>query len=215
MSILDGIIDKAKELLVISEPYAIRDTRTYDSSKNRIIVAGITLDGVVSSVISTDTLTKQENGIDHSYTAISKQIEPKTLTVTILPTAQCLLKLVSLSLKQEQINGWFNISVHENDVIVNVYRAWVLSLPEIGMQQEGSDRVVVFGIKSMVSGVSSINQSTQTENDVYSLYGSNPDLAGANSSSTIDESTGIITTPYKNAEGTGLKDAPVIDLTQE
>ena len=69
MSILDNIKDKAKDLLKMSEPYATRATTGYDASKNSIVVAGFPLDGVVSSNISSDTIMRQETGIDYYYTA--------------------------------------------------------------------------------------------------------------------------------------------------
>lgn len=191
MSILTGIKDKAKELLNISEPYAIRQTRNYDSSKNSIIVAGIKLDGVVSSTLSGDTLTKQEQGIDYSYTTYYQSLEPRTLVVSLLPTALCLDSLRTLALVQQKTKGWFNIAVHENDVIVNVYRGFILDLPSISSEKEADDRQVTFGIKTMFSGVSKIYQSSETEEFNYSKYGINPSESRANTTTLINEVSGI------------------------
>ena len=205
------IKDKAKELLKISEPFAVRQTQTYNAAKNRIIVAGLPLDGVVSSSLNADVITRQETGIDYYYTTYYHSIEQRTLTVTLLPTARSLDVLRDLALKQQISRGWFNLSIHENDKIVNVYRAWIISLPEISMQQEAGDREVVFGIKPMFSGIHSIDQPTDFESESYSKYGARPQDAGANKTSTINENTGeIISRPIINPNAP-VDDDPIIN----
>lgn len=203
------IKDKAKELLKVSEPFAVRQTQTYNAAKNSIIVAGLTLDGVVSSTLNADVITRQETGIDYYYTTYYHSIEQRTLTVTFLPTAKSLDVLRELALKQQINRGWFNLSVHENDKIVNVYRAWIISLPELGMQQEAGDREVIFGIKSMYSGIHSIDQPTDYESENYSKYGARPQDAGSNKTSVIDEETGKIITPSRNINSNSLDDFDV------
>ena len=99
--------------------------------------------------------------------------------------------------------------MHENDRIVSVYRAWIISLPEISMQQEAGDREVVFGIKSMYSGVRSIDQPTDYENQFHSKYGARPQDAGSNKTSVIDEETGKIITPSRNINSNTLDDFDV------
>ena len=211
MSILDGIKDKAKELLKVAEPFAVRQTQTYNAAKNRIIVAGLPLDGVVSSTLNADVITRQETGIDYYYTTYYQSLEQRTLTVVFLPTAKSLDVLRNLALKQQITKGWFNLSVHENDKIVNVYRAWIISLPEISMQQEAGDREVIFGIKSMYSGIHSIDQPTDYESENYSKYGARPQDAGSNNTSTIDEESGKIITPSRNTNSDSLDDFDVSD----
>ena len=189
---LKDIKDRAKSLLEKSEPYITRQTAGYDSAKNKIIVAGYPLDGVVSATISSDTLTRQESGIDYQYMAIVESTDVRTLTVTVLPTASCLEVIRLLALRQIQNKGWFNISVHENDNIVNVYRGVILELPEIGMQQEASDRQIVFGIKTMFAGVSIISQPTETETRTYSRYGVNPSESNIKDKDIVRENGGVI-----------------------
>ena len=215
MSILDNIKDKAKELLKLSEPYATRGTTAYNASKNSIVVAGFPLDGVVSSTISSDSILRQETGIDYYYTVMYEEIVSRTLTVNVLPTAKCLPVLRLLALRQLETKGWFNIAVNENDTIVNVYRGVILSLPEISMSQEAADRTITFAIKPMHSGVSVIDQSTTTEQEVYSKSGARPDLGNANDNTIINEDTGIITTPLGSAKVESLEYAPVNELPNE
>ena len=165
ISILDGIKEKAKNLLKVSEPYATMDTSVYDPSLNKVIVAGITLDGVVSSTVSADVLTTQETGIDYYYTVYHQSFQQRTLTVQILPTARCLPILRVLALEQQTALGWFNISVHENGRVENVYRGWVISTPEVDNSVNAEDKSFVFGIKPMFSGSSYIDQPTQKEKE--------------------------------------------------
>ena len=195
MSILDDIKDKAKELIGIAEPFATRVTTGYDASKNKVIVAGFPLDAVVTAVVSSDSITRQEVGIDYYYTTYYEVITARTLTVTVLPTAKCLPVLRLLALKQLESKGWFNIAVYENNAIVNVYRGFIMDLPETSMSREADDRTITFGIKPMHSGISVIDESTNTEKEAYSVYGADPSKGSANKSSTINEVTGKVTTP--------------------
>ncbi len=179
---IKDIKTKAMELLNKAEPYARRQTTGYDASKNIIVVAGLVLDGVVESTINSNVLTQQEVGIDYYYEAISEVNTQRTLVVSVLPTATCLDLLRLLALKQLQNKGWFNISIHENGRIINTYRGWIIELPEISMQQEAGDRQIIFGIKTMFSGLSSIDQPTYVESETYSRYGVDPSKANKNSS---------------------------------
>lgn len=208
---LKDIKDRAKSLLEKSEPYITRQTAGYDSAKNKIIVAGYPLDGVVSATISSDTLTRQESGIDYQYMAIVESTNVRTLTVTVLPTASCLEIIRLLALRQIQNKGWFNISVHENDNIVNVYRGVILELPEIGMQQEASDRQIVFGIKTMFAGVSIISQPTETETRTYSRYGVNPSESNIKDKDIVRESGGGVIPAWIDGEETKYDDSYDID----
>lgn len=201
---IKDIKTKAMQLLNKAEPYARRQTTGYDASKNMIIVAGLVLDGVVESTVSSNTLTLQEVGIDYYYEAISEVNTQRTLTVSVLPTANCLDLLRLLALKQLQNKGWFNISVHENDRIVNTYRGWIIELPEIGMQQEAEDRQIIFGIKTMFSGVSSIDQPSSIETETYSRYGVDPSKANNSSgddSNIIIAENGKVFTIENNPDG--------------
>lgn len=189
-SVIDDIKAKAEKLLKLSSPYITRDTSVYDSSLNKIIVAGFPLDGVVSSTVSADTLTKQETGIDYYYTTYYQSNEQRTLTVQILPTANCLPIMRLLALQQQETKGWFNLSVHENGKIENVYRAWIINLPDVANSREAEDKTIVFGVKPMFVGVSIIDQPTTAEADTYSRYGGFS--SGAyDDSMIVNENTGM------------------------
>lgn len=211
MSILDGIKDKAKSLINMSEPYVIRKTTSYDASKNKVIVAGYVLDSVVTSVVNADVITRQEQGIDYYYTTYFHSIEQRTLSVTVLPTAKCLDVMRVLALRQQETKGWFNIAVHENDKIVNVYRGWITSLPELSMAQDAGDRTILFAIKSMTTSATVIDQPTEFEKENYSKYGNRPDYAG--DAKSVNEFDSQVTThPVEGSVGERLEDIDYVDL---
>lgn len=215
MSILDNIKDKAQKLLSGNEKYVTRQTNVYNAAMNKIIVAGIPLDGVVSSSINANVITKQETGIDYYYTAIYDFVEQRTLTVTVLPTAACQPILRELALAQMYSKGWFNISVHENSKIVDVFRGWVIEMPEISMQQETENKQYTFGIKTMHSGsIAVIDRDSETETAIYNKYGSRPDRFDSNKSTTINEenSNDMFTYPHGRKDGGSLSDVPHINL---
>lgn len=211
-SILDDIKEKATKLLKLSEPYITRETSVYDASLNKIFVAGIPLDGVVSSQVSADTLTKQESGIDYYYTTYYQSLEQRTLTVQLLPTATCLPLIRLLALEQQTSKGWFNISVHDNGTIENVYRAWIINLPEVASSKDAADKTIVFGVKPMFAGVSVIDQPTETESSTYSRYGAAPDQAAYEDNVTIHETTGLGERPKVESSTTPVPDIGAGDI---
>jgi hypothetical protein len=193
MSILEGIKTKALTLLDIAEPYLPRSTASYDASLNRVIVAGFPLDGIVTYTISADTIMRQETGIDYYYNGITEVITERTLTVTVLPTSKCLSVLRLLALRQLETKGWFNIAVHENNSIVNVYRAFILEMPEIATSQETADRQIVFAIKTMHSGFTAVDDSTNTEDDIFKEYSIRPEDSNIEKNIIINERTNGVT----------------------
>lgn len=225
MSIFNEIRDKAEKLLNQAEPFVTRKTHSYDAYKNKVFVAGIDIDGAVNTVISADTITKQDVGIDYYYTTYYQSVEPRTLTLHLLPTARCLPLLRDLAWKQQKTRGWFNISIFENGTLVNIYRAWVIAMPEIDMQQEAGDRQVVFGIKTHIPSTTKIGQFTDFEQDAYSKFGARPDEASAKANSTIDVQSGDVVPEdddfFTYPDGfmidgtTEFVDAPQLDIEYE
>lgn len=186
---------RAKEVIDTATPYAVRNSGVYDPSKNKIIVAGITLDGIMDAKLSAELLTNHQSGIDHRYIAIYKSIEQKTLTVDLLPTASCLPLLHQLGDIQQKSSGWFNISIHENGLLVDVYRAWINQLPEVSFKAETDNKQVVFGVRSMVDSVAKVDTPTTFETATRKGAG-RPSWADKNRETadiTVDENTGSVT----------------------
>lgn len=159
MSILNELASKAKDLLTGGD-FLNRKTKVYDASKNRIIVAGFNLDGVVSSSLSQQAVSKVEQGVSRGYYTFVDVWDSQTLTVNVLPTAKCNDLLELLATEQSKKKGYFSLYVSENGNIVNVYKARLISIPERQMQLEANDRQYVFGLYTTPSESLSYDSTT-------------------------------------------------------
>ena len=159
MSILNELASKAKDLLTGGD-FLNRKTKVYDASKNKIIVAGFTLDGVVSSSLSQQEVSKVEQGVSMGYYTFVDVWDAQTLTVNVLPTAKCNDLLELLATEQSKKKGYFSLYVSENGNIVNVYKARLISIPERQMQLEANDRQYVFGLYTTPSESLSYDSTT-------------------------------------------------------
>lgn len=159
MSILNELASKAKDLLTGGD-FLNRKTKVYDASKNKIIVAGFNLDGVVSSSLSQQALSKVEQGVSRGYYTFVDVWDAQTLTVNVLPTAKCNDILELLATEQSKKKGYFSLYVSENGNIVNVYKARLISIPERQMQLEANDRQYVFGLYTTPSESLSYDSTT-------------------------------------------------------
>lgn len=159
MSILNELASKAKDLLTGGD-FLNRKTKVYDASKNKIIVAGFTLDGVVSSSLSQQAVSKVEQGVSRGYYTFVDLWDAQTLTVNVLPTAKCNDLLELLATEQSKKKGYFSLYVSENGNIVNVYKARLISIPERQMQLEANDRQYVFGLYTTPSESLSYDSTT-------------------------------------------------------
>ena len=159
MSILNELASKAKDLLTGSD-FLNRKTKVYDASKNKIIVAGFNLDGVVSSSLSQQAVSKVEQGVSRGYYTFVDVWDSQTLTVNVLPTAKCNDLLELLATEQAKKKGYFSLYISENGNIVNVYKARLISIPERQMQLEANDRQYVFGLYTTPSESLSYDSTT-------------------------------------------------------
>lgn len=150
MSLLQEIKEKALSLLDNAKDIVSRNTEIYDASKNYIMVAGFILDGVTTSVVSSETITNQERGVHATYHSYYDVEDVTTLTITTLPTASCNQILNLLAVRQKDSKGWFKITVVENGITVGVYRSFIISKTELNLQKESQDRQWVFGLVAPV-----------------------------------------------------------------
>lgn len=162
MSILDGILDKAKSLLGGASEIAKRTTDVYDASKNRVLICGLEIDGVVSSTLSERAITQVDQGFDSTYYTYYDVIIPQTLTISLLPTSKSNDVLEMLCDEQRRSRGWLSIVVYENGNIIESYRGHFISLSDRQMQQEGNDRQYVFGVTTVSTPVA-ISQTPNNE----------------------------------------------------
>lgn len=143
MSAVQGLLSKANNLLGKA---VTRRTKVYDASKNYISVAGIAIDGVVTAEISADVVSRTELGVDKQYYCYFEAFDNPTLTVTVLPTAQCNDVLKALAVGQRKSKGWVRVTVTDNGRLVGNFRGHLIS--GAGLQQglEAGDRTYTFGL---------------------------------------------------------------------
>lgn len=123
-----------------------RKVKTYDSSKNRINVAGMYLDGVTSASLSSLTKTNSEIGVDSQYHATYDTFTTQTLTVTLLPETYCYQKLIELEWNCYKNQAQFTLTIEDNGVTVDVYRASIAAFSDLNMSNEADDKTVVFNV---------------------------------------------------------------------
>lgn len=158
-SILTGLAEKAKSLWDGGNVLE-RSTKVYDASRNKITIARMEIDGIEEATVSARTISVAEFGIDPSYYTYYDKEEMMTLTLNILPTAKSNSVLQALARKQRETKGWFYISVYENGDIIDIFRAHIISLPEITLSLQAPNKVYTFGIKSTLHSNVFVSEDT-------------------------------------------------------
>lgn len=143
MTIVSGLLGKAQNLLgkVIT-----RKTKVYDASKNRFVVAGITLDGLTSVELSGDLVSKTELGIDGQYYAYYEAFDNATARLSVLPTARCNDILKALKHAQTKRKGWVKVSIYDNGNFVGNFNGHLMSTGSLSQGIEAQDIEYVFGL---------------------------------------------------------------------
>lgn len=195
-SILTGLAEKAKSLWGGGNLLE-RSTKVYDASRNKITIARMEIDGIEEATVSARTISVAEFGIDQSYYTYYDKEEMMTLTLNILPTAKSNSVLQALARKQQELKGWFYISVYENGDIVDIFRSHIISMPEINLSMQAPNKSYVFGVKStLTTNVFASDSTAQT------ATGSKQNEANAQlESKGVSETTPVQTTPHQWEKG--------------
>ena len=195
-SILTGLAEKAKSLWGGGNLLE-RSTKVYDASRNKITIARMEIDGIEEATISARTISVAEFGIDPSYYTYYDKEEMMTLTLNILPTAKSNSVLQALSRKQQELKGWFYISVYENGDIVDIFRSHIISMPEINLSMQAPNKVYVFGVKSTLTTNVFASDSTAKTATGSIQSETNAQLE----SKGVSENTPVQTTPHQWEKG--------------
>lgn len=161
--ILTDVVQKARDLV---NKAVTRTITVYDSSKNSIIVSGLTLDGVVKVNLSSKKIGESPVATDQAYFGFYDVWENLTLEVTLLPTAKSVSALELLSYSQRLYKGHSRISIMENGQAVGTYLGYITSTPAIDLEKEAGDRVYTFALKQpIVTAYTLSNTQTNITND--------------------------------------------------
>lgn len=161
--ILNDVVQKARDLV---NNAVTRTITVYDSSKNSIIVSGLTLDGVVKANLSSKKIGELSSGTDQTYFGFYDVWDNLTLEVTLLPTAKSVSALELLSYSQRMYKGHTRISIVENGQAVGTYLGYITTTPSIDLEKEAGDRVYTFVLKQpLVTAYTLSNSQTTITND--------------------------------------------------
>lgn len=136
-------------------------TAVYDPSANTVNVAGMVLDGVTSIDVKYSEKYKTIEGVHGKYTtAVPLNDKSAILTVSFLPTAQCLPNLHRLMLYIKQNGGMFESIIVNNGVNVLQGTSWFLRVPDYTLVAEASDVVYSFGVNTYATPTTTQSRDT-------------------------------------------------------
>lgn len=179
-SLITNLVGKARSLL---NDFVTRATKVYDASQNRIIISGLTLDGVVSATLSTQVTGTVPDAVDQAYFGFYDTWGSMTLTLEILPTAKSVDALQGLYRSQASLKGYCSITLTENGAFIGSFKGYITSLPSLGMKSEADNRTFEFVLWNPV--VYGINED---ESQTASATGSVTDTPEEDTT-TISETT--------------------------
>lgn len=153
--ILTDAVSKARELVTKA---VTRTIKVYDPSKNKFIVSGVTLDGVIKATLSSQKMGESSTGTDQSYFAFYDVWDNYTFELTVLPTARSNDVLQMLALSQSLYKGFCRISILENGSSLGTFTGYIVSTPAIDLEKEASERTFSFVVKQPQISVNTIPQ---------------------------------------------------------
>lgn len=143
MTVLSGLFGKAENLIGKA---ITRKTKIYDASKNKLLISGITIDGITNLELSGVPVTKNEVGVSDQYYAYYDTWDNQQIGFDVLPTAQCIDILKLLYKRQVEKKAWFKVILYDNGNLVNTYRGHILQIPSLTQNAQASDRSYVIGV---------------------------------------------------------------------
>lgn len=142
--ILTDAVTKARDLVTKA---ITRTIKVYDPSKNKFIVSGVTLDGVVRATLSARKVGETSLGTDPSYFGFYDVWDNYTLDLSVLPTARSPDVLQMLALSQKLYKGHCKITIVENGQSIGTFIGYMISTSGVDLEKEASERSFTFSLK--------------------------------------------------------------------
>lgn len=159
---LNDLTTKARELL---DKAVTRQIKVYDSSKTKIIVSGLTLDGVTSATISAQKVGEGSSSTSQNYFSFYDTYEDTTLEVNLLPTAKAVDALYGLSVSQRLYKGYCKVLIIENGEPIGNFVGYIQNTPQHSLEKEAGDRAFSFLLKTPTISTNSIRTFEQSPED--------------------------------------------------
>ena len=150
-----NLINNAKSTLsnlpALAKNMISKDIQVYDASTHSVVIAGLEMTGWEYAHVSDVEVTKEMLGIGVNEFALIKQVYVRRLTISFLPTEDCIKKLEELFALSLSWNKFFRITLVENGAWVADYYGQFASVGGIKMQQEGENVQFEFYLKPITS----------------------------------------------------------------
>lgn len=160
-----------------------KSTKVFDVSENKLFIAGLEVDGVVSVALNRQEYTKTIQGTHGTYTTVVRRhANPATLSITLLPTSVASVKINQLASYNLEYGVFFDVVLVKNKEVVLKGTAWFQSLNNETITDQADDINYTLGINiTFAAGERGVNTGVLDLSDFV-----------PNEYSDIDESGGIL-----------------------
>lgn len=160
-----------------------KSTKVFSPSDNKLILAGLEIDGVVEATLTRTEKTRTLQGTHGNYTTVVRRHEtPATLSFTVMPTAVTIPKINQLASFCLECGNFFDVTVVKNAEVILQGTAWFQKLPDERISDQVDDINYLLGVNiTYAAGERGISTGVLDLSDFV-----------PNEYSDIDESGGVI-----------------------
>ena len=124
-----------------------KKTQVFDSSKHKVLVANLPIDGLIGADYSPSQTVTFTQGVHSLYSMVNNKYDgASAASITVMPTAKCVKKLKLLFDNFFQNGDFFKIVMYKNDELVLDAYAWPDKLPTVTLDKDGNDITFSFGV---------------------------------------------------------------------
>ncbi len=136
-----------------------KSTKVFDPSDNKVVIAGMTVDGVVEASVIREDKVRTLQGTSGSYRSlIRKHDSPATFSMTVLSTSVAVKKLNQLAYYCLEFGNMFDLTIINNGETVLQGIAWFQRLPNEKLSDQAEDIGYSLGVNiSYASGERGLN----------------------------------------------------------
>ena len=124
-----------------------KKTQVFDSSKHKVVVANLTIDGLIGADYNPSQTITFTQGVHNLYSMVNTKYDgASSVSITVMPTAKCVGKLNTLLDNFFRNGDFFKIVIYKNDELVLDAYAWPDKLPTVTLDKDGNDITFTFGV---------------------------------------------------------------------
>lgn len=136
--ITSGVLGKVGRLAsnLVSRPVS----RVYDASKNKVMIANLTMKGLESFTISAIKKSEGRYGVSKGNYAAYNVFDNITLTLNFLPTSDSIDTLKSMITAYDKFGGYFIVEIFDNGEYIGRFKGLISDVGEQISSLEGSNK---------------------------------------------------------------------------